>query len=157
MKRITVYYHRYSRPIAIVTVFLCMAGLLLLQAIAINRIAENAQQRTEQIKDLSKQMDCIAKFFSQKNRDNKSIAEINQCRIDTKTSNKSVLNDPAPAPKPSTTQQPTQSNSKTANPIPKSTSKPTSNKPTKSDQPSDPERSYSVRKIIEDTVGGILR
>jgi Tfp pilus assembly protein PilE len=108
-----------SRSLAVITIVASVLGLLLLQAIAINRandlaeqIARISNERTKQIDAVQRNIECVTKFFAQKGRTNKSIEEINECRIITEQGEDYTFTVPA------ATGQETMSDQVTVNPQP---------------------------------------
>lgn len=102
MSRIVSFFRRNSVSIGIGVIAFCIVAILLLQAVTIGSLsseiqaqnklltqiskisqdqAKNAQQRSDQIQGVDKHMDCIVKFFSQPDRTNKAINDIETCRI----------------------------------------------------------------------------
>lgn len=95
MKKIQLFFRKNSVSIAVVVIFLSLAGIITLQAIALSTLTEqskkqnsllveikkNAEQRTSQIKALDHHLDCIAIFFAQSDRDEKAIKNIDDCVI----------------------------------------------------------------------------
>lgn len=55
--------------------------LLAQQQQTLDAISDAADQRTSQLAQISKQIDCIAQFFTQRNRTNVVITDLEQCQI----------------------------------------------------------------------------
>lgn len=56
-------------------------ALLEAQNQTIQAVKDQGDKRTEQLEDISKQIDCIAKFFTQRNRTDAVITDLEQCKI----------------------------------------------------------------------------
>ena len=101
------YFRRNATTIGIVIVIISLGAILGIQSVALNRLQDQAHatervlssvekvtaqinsdgiQRTEQINELSRHLDCIVQFFSQPDRSSKAIANINSCELESITS-----------------------------------------------------------------------
>ncbi len=56
-----------------------------------SRLEKGAATRTDQFNELNKHMDCIVEFFTQPDRTNKSITDINTCELASKTGETTTL------------------------------------------------------------------
>lgn len=52
-----------------------------------SQLSDNAHQRNQQINNLNRHMDCIVQFFSQPDRSQKAITNINSCELNTTVTN----------------------------------------------------------------------
>lgn len=98
------FFRRNSTTAALTVIALCVLGIFCLQAVTINRLTDevaaqnsvlvqtkhiteqlagNAANRTRQINNLSDHIDCIVKFFSQRDRTRKIVDNINTCHLKT--------------------------------------------------------------------------
>lgn len=115
----------YAIPTAII--ILSLAGIFFLQTVTIAQQAEqlkhqgetlteiknlaiqlkkNADQRSKQINSVDRHLDCIVKFFSQPDRSEKAIKDIERCRIAVNSGSNSVASSqPFIQPQPSQKQQ----------------------------------------------------
>lgn len=96
------FFRRNASTIPLVVIAICIFGMFLMLAGTNNKISEQVRQqnlvlneikslaeqarnsdetRDEQIADLNRHLDCMAQFFSQSDRANKSIQDIQSCRI----------------------------------------------------------------------------
>lgn len=120
MNKIKQFFHKNSVTIAVVVIFLSLAGMITLQAIALSSLSEqskkqgellrqiekSAKQRTKQIQAVDDHIDCALRFFAQTERDGKTIDNPDQCLITETTEDTAPTNQPSqPSTKPVT--QPT--------------------------------------------------
>lgn len=133
------FFRRNAAVIAGTIIALCIVGIFILQSITIGQLQSTveqqnhlvsassalsqqlvkaSQQRTNQINDVNRHLDCIVQFFAQPDRGNKAIDDIETCRISTTSTGQTAptgsqtpttsSSDSAPqkAHQPSTSQQP---------------------------------------------------
>ena len=95
MNKLRIFFQTNSVTIAVTIIFLSLAGIISLQAISLSSLSEqakrqsqlleqiekNAKQRTKQIQDVDNHLDCVVRFFSQEDRSEKAIKDIDTCRI----------------------------------------------------------------------------
>lgn len=109
--RIKAFFRRNSATIALSIIAFCICGIFVLQALTIASLSDqvrsqnqllaqikdiaeaqtrNAKQQSKQIDGVDRHLDCIVIFFSQTQRDMKSIEDINRCRIQDKSTGTSA-------------------------------------------------------------------
>lgn len=97
------FYRRNAAVIPLTIIALCVMGVFVLQALTIGQLQDTvakqnkliattsdvsqqilkaSKQRTDQINDVNRHLDCIVQFFAQPDRGNKAIDNIETCRID---------------------------------------------------------------------------
>lgn len=102
IRHIDLWFREYGVHISLAVIVIAFGAILLLLAGSQSRLAEqseqskkillqlkgvtdqisaSSQQRTEQINDLNAHMDCIVAFFSQEDRTQKSIDDIETCSL----------------------------------------------------------------------------
>lgn len=158
---------RNASSISLVIIALSIVAVLLMQAFTIaqlqkevahqtnvidsvkalaEQIDRNAQDRSRQIDDINKHLDCIVQFFSQPDRSQRSIDNIESCRITTN----SAFYTQTPPSQQSTSQPTSQPVNQPPQPAPTSPQPaPTPPQPTPaSPQPAPPSRPLSIDSLL---------
>jgi len=125
------------------------------------QLRDDSNSRNKQIDDLNRHLDCIVKFFAQRDRSNSSIANIQTCRItkndDTSStspsSNQSASVQPRGTGLPSpTTQQPATQPSQPSQGGSSGTSGGSSSNGGTSNPPSSGDNQQPVRQLVQDII-----
>lgn len=165
---------RNGTTIPLLIIALCILAIFTLQAVTINRlqdeiaaqnsavletrniakqISDDSKERNKQIQDLNRHLDCIVKFFSQADRSERAIEDIDTCRV-TSTARASqpsmpaqaIDNSPGTAAQPTThaaKQQPSAADSRQA-------------RPTTPPKPAQPVPNSSPIDVFHQLLGGLL-
>lgn len=96
-QRIAEWFRRNAQMIPLTVIAFCVGSILLLQAVTIGQLndnlreikgiverqGKNAKERSDQINNVDKHLDCIVQFFSEPYRTSKTIDDIKTCQITT--------------------------------------------------------------------------